>query len=174
MEQILKLKVKFLKFECSQRNLSTKGKKKDLAERLKEDGFQVVSDPIEAHILPQNNLETYVMNRIAERDASYLVNMLKNHIHSNDQNKNKRFTFTNFSRLAYQRYIEKFGKKRRTLKKVKSLGQTKINARYHHTFKQVTQILEEIEDKNGFIRWMNKTQTIGTLIMKQPASFQIN
>jgi hypothetical protein len=32
--------------------------KKDLAERLEKGGFQVVSGPIEANILPQNNLET--------------------------------------------------------------------------------------------------------------------
>jgi hypothetical protein len=152
MEEILKLKVKFLKTECSQRNLSTKGKKFDLAKRLQENGYQIASIPIEAHLLPEDHLENYVVSRNAERDASSLVKMIKTNIHEDDNNKNKRLVFTNFSRLAYHRYIERHGKKRRTLKKVKRLGQKMIHARHHHTFKQVTRILEDMEGKNGFIK----------------------
>jgi hypothetical protein len=151
MEEIKKMKAKEMKNECLKRNLPTSGNKTELASRLKENGFTVSANPIPlVPVLPRNNLETYVANRIAENDAYSLVSILRNNLNHNNKNKRKKFTIMNFSKLAYCKYIEQHGKKRRTLKKVKSLGITTRHQRMHHTFKQVTDVPSRMVDFNGF------------------------
>jgi hypothetical protein len=71
MEEIKKMKVKDSKKECLRRKLQ-------LATRLEEIGFKISTDPIPVvPILPRDNLETYVANRIAENDAHSLSCILK-------------------------------------------------------------------------------------------------
>jgi hypothetical protein len=153
MEEIKKMKVKDLKKECLRRKLPTKGNKSELATRLKENGFKISTEPIPVvPILPRDNLETYVTDRIAENDAHSLASILKNNLHHNDKNKQKRFTMMNFSKLAYEKYIEGHGKKRRTTKKVKRFGRMVRHQRIHHSFKQVTDTPSRMVDKNGFIQ----------------------
>jgi hypothetical protein len=107
MERILKLKVKDLKNECLKRKLSTKGNKAALAFRLKENEFSVSTNtPPLVPILPRDN-------KIAENDAHSLANILKNNLHHNDINKRKKFTILNYSNLAYEKYIEPHGKKKK-------------------------------------------------------------
>jgi hypothetical protein len=78
MEEIKKMKVKDSKKECLRRKLPTKGNNSELATRLEEIGFKISTDPIPVvPILPRDNLETYVANRIAENDAHSLSCILK-------------------------------------------------------------------------------------------------
>jgi hypothetical protein len=68
IEEIKKMKVKDLKKECLRR---TKGNKVN-RHKIKGNGFKISTDPIPVvPILPRDNLETYVAERIAENDAQF-------------------------------------------------------------------------------------------------------
>jgi oligoribonuclease NrnB/cAMP/cGMP phosphodiesterase (DHH superfamily) len=110
-------------------------------------------------VFMENNLDLFLEQQFAERDASTLVNILKRISH-NDQNKSKNFTIPRFSRLAYEKYIKGNGELKILTKKEN--GKTII---YHfHSIKEVSQKPSEMVGKNGFITLdLQMIQTFGTL-----------